>query len=144
MKVIIKGRHMQLTPALKEYVEQKLRNAIVRIFDKPACKMVIELSDLGHLGKPSNKTCKVTLSMPKAKVIVISETDDNMYKAIDLAHDRLLVRVNQERHRVMNMGQRRKMALAERHQIALANFTAPMELWEKEVVQYEHSVKSHI
>ena len=45
MKVIVKARHMDLTPALKNHAEEKLGEALKRIFDRPAAKIEIELSE---------------------------------------------------------------------------------------------------
>ena len=91
MKVIVKGRHMQLTSPLVAYAESKLSDAVSRYFDRPAARIEIELCDLGHVQNGSDKECRITMFMPKGKTVVISEADDNMYKAMDLAHDRLLL-----------------------------------------------------
>ena len=139
MKVIVKARHMNLTAALKLHAEHKLGDAIMRIFDRPAAKIEIELCDLGHVQDGASKECKATVFMPKGKTIVICEVDDDMYKAIDLAHDRLLLQVKRERGRKQKATQTRKLAVRERALTARQNFTAEPEVWESEVREYERS-----
>jgi putative sigma-54 modulation protein len=140
MKVIVKARHMKLTDALKAYAEEKLSFALSRVFDRDAAKIEIELRDLGHIRDKQNKECHVTLHMPRAKTIVINEVDDDMYKAINLAHDRFLETVKRERERQKHASERRKWAVKERGATARVNLTTQPEEWEDEVRQYENSL----
>jgi ribosomal subunit interface protein len=145
MKVIVKARHMNLTPALKAHAEDKLGKAIMRVFDRPAAKIEIELSDIGHVRDKSDKECRVTVFMPKGKTIVICEVDDEMYKAIDLAHDRLLEQVKRERGRKLTGARNRKEAESQRARTAretlsTANGGGTVEPWEQEVKRYESSL----
>jgi ribosomal subunit interface protein len=140
MRITVKARHMLLTPALKTTAEEKLGQAVARIFDRPETHMEIELVDLGHLEHCKDKECRVMLSMPRGKTIVISEVDEDMYKAIHLAHDRLLQQVKRERERSRDtsrerkLGARGKLVLAEQHAENMAHNTKD---WEQEVQQYE-------
>lgn len=140
MRVILKARHMSLTPALSAHAEEKLGRAIMRVFDRPAAKIEIELIDLGHLRNRNDKECHVTVFMPKGKTIVLSEVDDDMYKAINLAHDRLLVMVKRERERRIRPSRIRKFAARLRDKTAWRSLTSVPELWEREVEEYEQSL----
>ena len=139
MKVIVKARHMSLTPALREHAEEKLGNHMMRIFDSPAATVEIELSDLGKAKDGKDKECRITVTMPKANTIVISEIENDMYKAIDLAQDRLLHQVKRERGRRNDTSKRQKSAQKHRLETARASLTVPREQWEKEVMEYERS-----
>ena len=140
MRVIVKARHMTLTEPLKTYAEEKLGNATMRILDKPASKMEIELSDLGAIRDGASKECKVTMSIPKGKPITICEIDDDMYKAIDLAHDRLLYQVRRAGEIQRGTTRMRKAAVRKRSQTARTSLTEPPETWESEVKEYERSM----
>jgi putative sigma-54 modulation protein len=140
MQVIVKARHMVLTPSLKAHAEVKLGEAVMRIFDRPAAKIDIELSLLGHITDGRNQECRVTVFMPGGKTAVICEADDNMYKAIDMAHHRLLLKVNRERGKTRNTARTRKLAARTRDLVARRSLTVQPEAWEKEVAQYERSV----
>jgi len=140
MKVIVKARHMTLTPALKAHAEDKLGTSIARIFDRPAAKIEIELSDLNGVSAKEDKECRVVVFMPKGKTINIVEIDDDMYKAIDLAHDRLLNQVKRQRNKKRDAARNRKDAAKERDMTARQNLTGERESWESEVKEYENSV----
>ena len=138
MHVIVKARHMTLTPALKAHAEEKLGRSVMRIFDRPACQVEIELTDLGAKDGDT-KECRVVVYMPKGKTITITEVTDNMYKAIDLAEDRLLQQVKRERGRRQNPHRQRLAAQQMRAQWAREQLTAGLEPWEREVAEFEQS-----
>lgn len=139
MQVIVKGRHMDLTDALKAHAEEKLGNSLMRIFDGPAAKIEIELGEVGDHKDNLNMECRVTVFMPKGKTINISEVADDMYKAIDNAHDRLLNQVKREQERRRGTHRKRVEAERARAQTARENLTTAPEHWEQEVEQYDDS-----
>lgn len=108
MKLILKARHMTLTPSLKEHAEEKLGEATRRIFDRPSATLEIELTELGHTKDGLNKECRVTVFMPKGKTINITEVADDMYKAIDLVRDRLLTQVKRQQSKKRDSARGRK------------------------------------
>jgi len=140
MRVIVKARHMDLTPSLKEHAEQKLGKALMRIVDKPSVSVEIELNDVGNVRDGTDKECRVTVTMPRGKTINIVEVDDDMYKAIDLAHDRLLDKVKREREKRASPTTRRKAADKVRQATAREQLTTTQEPWEAEVAEFEGAV----
>jgi putative sigma-54 modulation protein len=142
MRVIVKARHMNLTPSLREHAEEKLGKALMRIFDRPAAQIEIELNDIGNVRDGANKECRVTVFMPRGKTINIVEIDDDMYKAIDLAHDRVLQQVKRQRERRRNMTQQRKSAERSRARTARDSLTVAMEPWEREVEEFERASRA--
>ena len=138
MHVIVKARHMTLTPALKAHAEEKLGRSVMRVFDRPAVQVEIELTDLGAKDGDT-KECRVIVFMPKGKTITITEVTDNMYKAIDLAQDRLLQQVKRERGRRHNAQRQRLAAQEMRDRVARESLTVGLEPWEREVAEFERS-----
>ena len=136
MQVIVKARHMNLTDSLRAHASEKLGNSVIRVFDRPAAKIEIELSELA-VKDGADKECRVTVFVPRGKAITITEIGDDMYTAIDLAHDRLLMTVKRERDRRGNIHQRRRAAERERLQIMREELTAGSEPWELELAEYE-------
>ena len=137
MKVIVKGRHMNLTPALTAHAEDKLGHPIARIFDRPDVKIEIELSELGRTDDGQDKECRVTVFMPKGKPINIVEVADDMYKAIDLAHDRVINHVKRQREKRRVTARNSKTAGKAKARLA----GAEPETWEKEVEEFERSTQ---
>ena len=142
MKVIVKARHMNLTPALKAHAEKKLGESLMRIFDRPAVRLEIELGEDGKAKDGANHECRVSLSMPKGATINIHEVADDMYKAIDLAHDRLLQQVKRARGKRTNNSRDRKSAAKNRSDAARDSLGSGMEAWEKEVMEFESTPAS--
>ena len=141
MQVIVKARHTTLTPALRAHATDKLGTAVMRIFDRPAAKIEIELSEL-VARNGEDKECRVTLFMPKAPTVCITEIDDDMYKAIDLAQDRLLKQIKRQRGRKRQTKKTRRMAQAKRNQTMRENLSLVEEAprWEAEVQEFERSM----
>ena len=139
MRVIITARHMNLTTPLREHAEEKLGRSLMRVFDKPAAKIEIELVDLGEMKDNQSKECRVSVFMPRGRSINITEIDDDMYKAIDLARDRLIEQVKRERGRQRHASRNRKDAARERLETAIHSLTAEPEDWEAELREYEQS-----
>ena len=139
MKVIVKARHMNLTPSLRAHAEEKLGQALSRILDRPAARMEIELSDLNHV-VGGTKECRVTVYVPRGKAITIHESHDDLYSAINLVHDRLLEQVKRETGRRRRHSHRQRLA-SERTRRATARevLTAQPEVWENELREYEES-----
>lgn len=99
MQLIVKGRHMQLSESLKQYVDEKIGKHVERVLNHPAIKVEVELADLlGNKGG-TDKECRITLAVPKGKAICITEVADDMYKAIDSAKDRLARQLKREREK---------------------------------------------
>jgi ribosomal subunit interface protein len=140
MRVIVKGRHFNLTPAVKEHAEEKLGKTLMKIFDRPAAKIEIDLGFLGENKGEKTHECHVSVFMPHGRPINIREVDDNIYKAIDLARDRLIEQVKREQGRKRHTSRIRKEAAQMRDDTAKSQLTVKPEAWEEEVAEYEHSL----
>ena len=140
MKVIIKARHMHLTAALRAHAEEKLGSALSKIFDRPAAKIEIELSELGHV-HGGTKECRATLWFPGGNTITICEAGDDLYSAINLAHDRMANQIKRQLGRRRQTKKARQSARRRRTSAALENLTVSPERWEREVQEYERSLE---
>ena len=136
MRVIVKSRHINLTKSLRLHAQEKLGNSLMRIFDKPAAKIEIELTSLGQFKDGENQECRVQVFMPHGKAINITEIDDDMFKAIDLAHDRLLTQVKRQQDKKNNNSRARKSAERQRNKLAWRELTSKPEVWELELREY--------
>lgn len=137
MREVVKARHMRVTQALQSYVEQKLMRPVRRMVDNSAATLEVLLDEPGHAKSASSERCWVHLSMPATSDIIIQEADDDMYKAIDRAHDRLLQQLIRTRNRLHDGHSWRQQAARSRARTARLQLTLQPEEWEKEVAQYE-------
>ena len=81
MQVNISGHHVEVTPPLREYVEQKL-NELEGHFDKITNVQVIMKVD------KLQQKIEATLQIPGGEVVANAEHED-MYAAIDALTDKL-------------------------------------------------------
>lgn len=141
MQVIVKARHMNLTRSLRAHAHAKLGEALMRIFYRPAARVDIELSDLGHR-EGGTKECRVVVHMPGGKPVTICEYHDDLYSAINLAHDRLLEQVKRERGKRRRTNRARKESQRLRLLTARRNLTVAPEPWEIEVMEFERQQRA--
>lgn len=81
MRIETYGQQLEVTPALREYVESKLQR-LDRHFDQP-----IEVRVQLGLSKPAHQA-EATLTIP-GRTLHADASGDNMYAAIDLLADKL-------------------------------------------------------
>jgi putative sigma-54 modulation protein len=86
MNLKISGHHLELTPALREYVITKL-DRVLRHFDQVIDGNVV-LSVDNHREKEKRQKAEINLHL-KGKDIFIESCDADMYAAIDLMVDKL-------------------------------------------------------
>lgn len=137
MREVVKARHMRVTQAIQSYVEQKLIQPARRLCDDPAATLEVQLDEPGHVKGLRSERCWVHLSMPAVNDIIIEEVDDDMYTAIDRAHDRLLQQIKRTRDRLHDGHSWRQQAARSRARTARLQLTLQPEPWEQEVAQYE-------
>ena len=81
MNLQITGHHLEITPALRDYVTEKI-SRITRHFDH-----VIDVSVILTVEKLKQKA-EVTVHLP-GKEIYVESIDEDLYAAIDLLADKL-------------------------------------------------------
>ncbi len=86
MNLKISGHHVELTPALREYVQNKLER-ITRHFDN-VIDITVTLAVDANTEKEKRQRAEINLHMRGKDLHVESEAQD-MYAAIDLLMDKL-------------------------------------------------------
>ena len=81
MNLQISGHHIEVTPALREYVEQKL-DPVVRHFDRvTGVNVILSVEKL-------KQKAEVTVHVP-GKDIFVENAGDDLYASIDALFDKL-------------------------------------------------------
>jgi putative sigma-54 modulation protein len=89
MKLIVQGKQMRVSTALKRYAEEHVLQPLRRFYDNEAAELRVELGrDNGNRGE--SKECHLTLRMPGARTIQIEESTPDVYGCLDVAADRLV------------------------------------------------------
>jgi putative sigma-54 modulation protein len=87
MNVIVKGRHMHVTPALQGYAEEKVTK-VGRILNSQLKSAEVELYVEKNPSIENNQVAEVTM-WTKGPVIRAREAAPDMYAAIDMVSDKL-------------------------------------------------------
>ncbi|MDB2704986.1 HPF/RaiA family ribosome-associated protein [Pseudomonadota bacterium] len=87
MQIDIQARSFTLTTALKEYAELKLKSSLSGCQDRLR-RVVIRLSDINGPRGGEDKHCHIQVVLPGMSDVIIEDTEENMYSAIDKATDR--------------------------------------------------------
>ena len=97
MKLLIHGRNLEVTPAIREYTETKLTRAINH-FDGLVKEADVHLSVARNPRVPQ-QTAEVTM-FANGTVIRAQERSDNLYASIDLVASKLTRQLNRFRERL--------------------------------------------
>ncbi len=99
LHIVVQGKHMQVTPALREYAEAKL-GRIVRYFDQVHdAQVVLSVERRGELGKA--QVVEVTVQ-GDGVVLRGEEASSDMYASIDLVAEKLKKQIEKYRSRVID------------------------------------------
>lgn len=89
MAITVSGRKMNVTPAIKDYVDEKIGRSL-EVFDSAAMDAEVVLRTEKNPAISLNAICEVTVNA-KGAVIRVAESAEDMYAAIDLASDKVAV-----------------------------------------------------
>lgn len=104
MHFYVTARHFELTPSIREYVEQRLLHAVqTHATAHDLVRMEVQLT---HFEASTQRyRCHVLLQLPRHHDINISEETLDLYEAVDRVEKRLLRHLVEQRQR-MNTEQR--------------------------------------
>ena len=87
MAITVTGRKTSVTPALKDYVDEKIGRSL-EVFDRATMDAEVILRAEKNPSNPKSAVCEVTVRA-KGAVIRVAEADADMYAAIDAASDKV-------------------------------------------------------
>ncbi len=91
MKIIIKSTNIDLTPKIKDYVNQKI-GSLDKYFEKTDPDLVKARVEVGKIkrGQRQGEICRAEVNLSVGgKLIRAEETEESIYAAIDLVKDEL-------------------------------------------------------
>lgn len=100
MKMIIKGRHMEVTPAIREYAEEKI-GRIAKVLDSMLMSAEVELFTEKNPSIENGQVAEVTV-YTKGHVIRAKEAATDMYAAIDLVSEKLESQVRKFKTKIVD------------------------------------------
>lgn len=87
MAITVSGRKTTITPALKDYVDEKIGRSL-EVFDDGVVAVEVVLRTEKNPANPKAAVCEVTVNA-KGAVIRVTEAAEDMYAAIDIASDKI-------------------------------------------------------
>lgn len=87
MQIDIQARNFQLTNALRGHVERRLGFAL-STRDDHIQRIRVRLSDINGPRGGEDKCCHIQVILPRLPDVVIEDTEEDLYAAIDRAADR--------------------------------------------------------
>lgn len=100
MEMIIKGRHMDIAPKVREYAEEKI-GRITKILNGMLMSAEVELYSEKNPSIAENQVAEVTV-YTKGPVIRAKEASTDMYAAIDLVSEKLETQVRRYKTKVVD------------------------------------------
>jgi putative sigma-54 modulation protein len=95
LRIIVSGRHLDLTDALRDYAEEKVGAAALVLEDRITNVKVLltgEASNQSHLAE-------VICTIPKRGTVVAHAKHENLYAAIDLVADKVARQLRRAKER---------------------------------------------
>ena len=100
MSITVTGRKTSVTPALKDYVEEKIGRSF-EVFDRAAMDAEVVLRAEKNPANPKAAVCEVTVRA-KGAVIRVAEAAEDMYAAIDIASDKVARQLRKYKTKVVD------------------------------------------
>ncbi|NYE61148.1 ribosomal subunit interface protein [Duganella sp. 1224] len=85
MNIAIQSHGLVLTESLRAYVHRRLQTALGWALTR---RLAVLLSDINGPRGGRDKRCKIQIHLDHGKTIVIEDTEEDVYAAIDLAAGR--------------------------------------------------------
>src|SRR4051794_40736029 len=95
MNYNVRGENIEVTPAIREYVEKKIGKLDRYFNNTPDANVLVNLK------VRSNNTAKVEVTIPMSNLVLRAEEEnDDMYAAIDLINDKLERQIRKHKTKV--------------------------------------------
>ena len=87
MKLVIQGKNIEITEAIRQHVSQKIEKSVSH-FQRMIHKVDVCLSVAGGMKMPTRQCAEVTVYVNRA-VVRAEESSENLYASIDLVADKI-------------------------------------------------------
>ncbi|MBC6423387.1 MAG: ribosome-associated translation inhibitor RaiA [Hormoscilla sp. SP5CHS1] len=91
MKLVIQGKNIEITKAIREYVQEKIEKAVSH-FEQFTTEVDVNLSVAHNSRIKANQTAEVTI-YANGKVIRSEESSEDLYASIDVVADKIARRL---------------------------------------------------
>ncbi|KAK9785020.1 hypothetical protein WJX73_008805 [Symbiochloris irregularis] len=106
VKILIQGRHVQVTESIDAYVREKVAKSTHR-YESAIRKVDVKLSVRGGSDRgagPKEHLAEVTIFTLRNGVVRVEDKEDNMYASIDLVCDKLARKMGRVKDHAISVG----------------------------------------
>lgn len=100
MSIIVTGRKMPVTDALRQYAEEKIDNSLKAV-DADAISCEVVLMKEKNPANPLPASCEVTCRI-KGRIVRVEENEEDMYAAIDVAAAKIARQIRKYKSRLVD------------------------------------------
>jgi putative sigma-54 modulation protein len=108
MKLVIHSHHLSLPPELPRFLDKHVTRPLARLFDDSAAELSVFLGDARPAKGGVDQECRLAFRMPGAKTLTVGSVQEDLYKALLDAAERLKRIVKREVSK-MRTGTRKPM-----------------------------------
>jgi putative sigma-54 modulation protein len=109
MRLSIHHHHrVAIPPDLPQFLSKHVTRPLARIFDDPAAELAVHLGDEQPSRGGVDQECRMSFRMPGARTVHVESVQDDLYKALLDASDRLRRHVRKQLSK-MRSGSRKPM-----------------------------------
>ncbi len=88
MHLDMRGRNLNLTPAMIERIDRRMRFALSRFADRIG-RVSVRIADLNGLRGGADKQCRIVVTIRAAEPVRVEDMDADLEAAVDRAADRV-------------------------------------------------------
>jgi ribosomal subunit interface protein len=96
MKLVIHSHHLSLPKDVSTFVTKHVTRPLARIYDDPAAQLTVHFGDARPQKGGVDQECRLAFRMPGARQITVGSVQDDLYKALLDASDRLKRQVRKQ------------------------------------------------
>jgi len=89
MRLTIHANHAALPKDLATFLNKHVTRPLARIYDDPAAELSVHLDDARPQKGGVDQACRISFRMPGARTLHVESVQDDLYKALLDAADRL-------------------------------------------------------
>jgi putative sigma-54 modulation protein len=108
MKLTIHAQHLSVPADLPRFLDQHVTRPLARVFDDSSAHLAVHLGDARPQKGGVDQRCRLSFRMPGAPTVSVGSVQDDLYKALLDAGERLRRHVRKQVSR-MRAGSRKPM-----------------------------------
>jgi ribosomal subunit interface protein len=89
MKLSIHANHLSLPKDVTRFIEKHVTRPLARVYDDSAAELAVHFDDSRRKKGGVDQACRLSFRMPGARTVHVESVEDDLYKALLDASERL-------------------------------------------------------